>query len=85
MTTVDVEMLKKLMSERNVTNDALALAMGVNRSTLYRKINEGGKSFTAEDIYKMRDFIPLTDQEAIDIFLTHKVALSRQEPTLTEK
>jgi DNA-binding XRE family transcriptional regulator len=67
------------MTERHVTQDALAMSLGIARSTLYRKMEKGGKDFTAEEIFKMKDFIPLSDQDVIDIFLTKKVALTRQK------
>jgi predicted transcriptional regulator len=81
MVKVNIDELKQLMADREVTTDSLAAAMNINRSTLYRKFNEGGIHFTAEDIFKMREFIPLTDREVVDIFLTQKVALPRHEPT----
>ncbi|BAN73509.1 hypothetical protein LBCZ_0341 [Lacticaseibacillus casei DSM 20011 = JCM 1134 = ATCC 393] len=40
-------------------------------------MQRGGKDFTAQEIFKMMQFIPLSDQEAIDIFLKKKVAITR--------
>ena len=77
MINVNIDRLRGLMTEHHITQDALAVALGINRSTLYRKISEGGARFTAEEIFKMKDYIPLTDKEVIDIFLSKKVALSR--------
>lgn len=79
MIDVNLDRLRGLMTERHVTQDALAMSLGIARSTLYRKMEKGGKDFTAEEIFKMKDFIPLSDQDVIDIFLTKKVALTRQK------
>ncbi|WP_338209358.1 helix-turn-helix transcriptional regulator [Lactiplantibacillus paraxiangfangensis] len=82
MLDMNMDRLRGLLVERHVTQDELAVALGINRSTLYRKISEGGKRFTADEIFKMKDFIPLSDQEVIDIFLTKKVALTRQREAI---
>lgn len=62
----------------------LAKAIGQSRSTLYRRMEKGGGDFTAEEIFKMKDYIPLTDQEVIDIFLTQKVATMPLENNLAQ-
>lgn len=72
MLKINIDRLRGLLVERHVTHDALSTALGINRSTLYRKMGEGGNKFTAEEIYKMRDFIPLSDEEVIEIFLSRK-------------
>lgn len=79
MLDIKIDRLKGLMVERHVTHEALAMALDINRSTLSRKIKGGGNKFTIDEIRKMQKFIPLTNQEVIDIFLTEKVALSRQK------
>lgn len=70
MVNVNLDRLKGLMTERHVTRDSLALALGIARSTLFRKMQRGGKDFTAQEIFKMMQSIPLSDQETIDIFLS---------------
>ncbi|WP_203663449.1 helix-turn-helix transcriptional regulator [Lacticaseibacillus sp. 53-4] len=79
MLHVNLDRLKGLMTERHVTQESLAESLGVARSTLFRKMQRGGQDFTAQEIFKMMEIIPLSEQEAIDIFLTQKVALTRQE------
>ena len=46
MVNVNLDRLKGLMTERHVTQDSLALALGIARSTLFRKMQRGGKDFT---------------------------------------
>ena len=82
MLDVKVDRLKGLMVERHVTHEALSMALGVNRSTLSRKLKDGGNKFTIREIKKMKNFIPLTNEEVIDIFLTEKVALTRRKQTV---
>ncbi|ARW13393.1 helix-turn-helix domain-containing protein [Lactiplantibacillus plantarum] len=82
MLNMNMDRLRGLLVERHVTQDEVATALKINRSTFYRKISEGGNRFTAEEIFKMRDFIPLSDQEVIDIFLTKKVALLRHKEVI---
>ncbi|MFD1399658.1 helix-turn-helix domain-containing protein [Lacticaseibacillus suilingensis] len=79
MLYVNLDRLKGLMTERHITQEKLADSLGVARSTVFRKMQRGGQDFTAREIFKMMEVIPLSDQEAIDIFLTKKVALTRQK------
>lgn len=79
MLDIKIDRLKGLMVERHITHESLSVALGINRSTLSRKLKDGGNKFTIEEIRKMQKFIPLTNQEVIDIFLTEKVALTRQK------
>ncbi|UYI60215.1 helix-turn-helix domain-containing protein [Lacticaseibacillus paracasei] len=82
MVNVNLDRLKGLMTERHVTQDSLALALGIARSTLFRKMQRGGKDFTAQEIFKMMQFIPLSDQEAIDIFLKKNKSIFSQANSL---
>lgn len=82
MLDVKIEQLKSTMSSRHITGDAIATALGINRSTFYRKLNEGGTRFTAEEIFRMKDFIPLSDDEVIQIFLQPKSHKRDKEPQL---
>ncbi|WP_206611270.1 XRE family transcriptional regulator [Lacticaseibacillus hulanensis] len=80
MLDVKVDQLKETMSKRHITGDAIASAIGINRSTFYRKLNEGGTRFTAEEIFRMKDYIPLSDAEVIQIFLQPKSHKRDKEP-----
>lgn len=68
MMVVNVQRLKGKIVEKDNTQESVADAMGMNRSTFYRKMKNGGNGFTVGDIHKMIICIPLTKEEAVDIF-----------------
>lgn len=57
---------KIVEKEMNVAN--LAAEMGVDRATLYRKLNNTEK-ITIGDALKIKDILELSDSEAYEIFL----------------
>lgn len=65
----DIVKLRGKIVEKNTTQEAVANAMGIARSTFYRKIKSNGQTFTIDEVHKMVDAIPLTPAEAIEIFL----------------
>lgn len=64
---MNIRKLKGKMVEHGYNVENLATKIGVDKSTLYRKLNEGEK-FTVGDAQKIKDELNLTDTEAIDIF-----------------
>lgn len=60
---------KGALAERGVTQEFVAHIIGVNPSTFYRKLASGGEKFTVGEIQRMMKKIPLTEEEAINIFL----------------
>lgn len=68
MVVVNVQRLKGKIVEKKNTQECVADAMGMNRTTFYRKMKNGGSGFTVGDIHRMIMCIPLTKEEAIDIF-----------------
>ena len=61
--------LKAKIVEKGMNVEALASAIGMERSTLYRKLNNFEK-ITIGDAIKMKAALEMTDEEATDIFLT---------------
>ena len=61
--------LKARIIEKGMNVEALADAIGVERSTLYRKLNKFEKITIGEAI-KIKDTREMTDAEATDIFLS---------------
>ena len=55
------------MVEQGFNVETLASEIGVDRSTLYRKLNEGEK-ITIGDAQKIKIALGLTNDEARDIF-----------------
>lgn len=66
---VNVQKLKGKIVERDTTQENVARICGINRSTFYRKMKRGGDDFTIKEISSMVSGIPLTKDEAMDIFL----------------
>ena len=66
---LNMDRLRGKIVEARTTQEAVADAIGIDRSTFYRKIKCGGKGFTIGEIHKIVKAIPLTRQEAQDIFL----------------
>jgi plasmid maintenance system antidote protein VapI len=60
--------LKAKIIEKGLNVEALADKIGIDRSSLYRKLNNFDKITIGEAI-KMKDALEMTDEEASDIFL----------------
>ena len=69
---MNVEALKKCIRNRQKSIDSVARDMGVNRSTIYRKLQRQGESFTVEEVKKLTESLNLTEKEATDIFFSHE-------------
>lgn len=70
-TVVDVNKLKGAIVENGKTQQQVAEGIGIDRSTFYRKIKNGG-DFSIGEVSKMVSVIPLTNEQAIQIFLNTK-------------
>lgn len=75
---VDTNKLKGAIVEHGKDQQQIAKEIGIDRSTFYRKMKEGG-SFSVGEAAKMAKVIPLTDAEAIAIFFNGAVAKMRQK------
>lgn len=64
-----MEILKEKIAAANLTQDSLAVKIGMNPSTLYRKIKGGGDGFTVGELHRLVDELHLSDKDAKDIFL----------------
>lgn len=67
MFRIDIDKLNGKIVERGTTKEALAAAIGINRSTLYRRLKNG--TLRVCDVHKICEFLSLSTAEAIDIFL----------------
>ncbi len=61
--------LKAKIVEKGMNVEALADAIGIDRSSLYRKLNNFEK-ITIGEAMKMKSALDMTDAEASDIFLS---------------
>lgn len=65
---INIPKLKSKIVEKGKTHEAVANAIGIDKSTFYRKLKNGGDGFTIGEIHRMEKEIPLTKEESIDIF-----------------
>ena len=65
---MNIQKLKGKMVEKGYSVDALALKIGVDRSTLYRKLNKG-ENITLKEAGKIKTALNLSDEDAAVIFL----------------
>lgn len=71
---VNINKLKGKIVERGMTVEKLAEKIGVDRSTIYRKINTAGESFTIREAHMICAALNLSGQEATAIFFSQYVA-----------
>ena len=70
---VNTNKLKGKLVEHEMTQQDLADLLGMDRSTFYRKMKEGGR-FSIQEVNQIVEIIPLTKDEALDIFFAKPVA-----------
>lgn len=62
--------LKGIIVEKGTTQEAVAKAAGITRSTFYRKVRSGGGEFTVNEIRLIKETLELTNDEVFTIFLS---------------
>jgi len=67
---MDAQMLKACMTYHGKTQEDVGKAIGVDRSTFWRRMNDG--DFRMSQIYKMMEYVPLTLEEVESIFFPTK-------------
>lgn len=65
----DLARLTRVIAKQGFNIDALADKMGIDKSTLYRKLEGGGKKFMMWEVESIIDHLDLTIQDAREIFL----------------
>lgn len=63
-----VNKLKGKIVERGMNIESLAKMIGVDRATLYRKLNDAEK-ITIGEAAKIKEVLEISDSDAYDIFL----------------
>ena len=66
---MNINKLKGKIVEKGMNIESLADAIGINRSSLYRKLNNGEKITIGEAI-QMKKALEMSNEEACEIFLT---------------
>jgi hypothetical protein len=71
---MNVNKLKGKIVENGFTVGSFAESIGMDRSTLYRKMNKNGDTFTIKEVKIICCKLELTDDEALAIFFSQCVA-----------
>ena len=71
---VNINKLKGKTVENELTIAELAEKIGLDRSTLYRKLNSEGETFTIKEANLICNVLQLSKQEAMEIFFSQTVA-----------
>ena len=71
---VNVNKLKGKIVERGMSVEELANKIGVDKSTLYRKLNQSGETFTIREANLICKILELNGDEATAIFFSQYVA-----------
>ena len=71
---VNVNKLKGAIVERGMNISKLALSIGIDRATLYRKLSENGDSILIKEADLIVRVLGLTVDEAVGIFFSQYVA-----------
>ena len=71
---MNIRKLKAKLVEKDVSIADLANILNVDKSTVYRKFNKSGESFTVNDVDKIAKALSLTYNDIIEIFFANIVA-----------
>mgnify|MGYP000855214569 CR=1 FL=1 len=71
---VNINKLKGKIVEKELTIEKLAEKIGLDRSTLYRKISSDGETFSIREANLICGELGLTGREATEIFFSQYVA-----------
>lgn len=67
----NIAKLKGKLAEKGYNQSMLAEAMQLDKSTIYRKMETNGLSFTIREAHQIVDILNLTIPEAVEIFLSN--------------
>lgn len=71
---VNVLKFKGKVVENGLNLSEVAEAINIDRSTLFRKLNENGEDFTIKQADELTKLLKLTAEEAMAIFFSQYVA-----------
>ena len=67
----NVDKLKGVIKEKRLSTEKVAEIIGIDKSTMYRKLNNGGDEFTIKQADRISKALGLTAEEAQAIFLAN--------------
>jgi len=71
---MNVNKLRAKIVEKGLSIDIVAKEIGINRSSLYRKLNNAGETLTIKEANAIVKVLNITADEATDIFFGNTVA-----------
>ncbi len=71
---VNVDKIHGRIRELKTNVVEVAGKMGIDKSTLYRKLTNNGAGLTVKDAQQLVDILQLTDEDALQIFFAREVA-----------
>lgn len=66
---MNIDKVKGKMTELHITGEQMADELGMDPSTYYRKMKNGGADFTVANLYTFRRVLRMDKSEAADILL----------------
>ena len=69
MCNMNISRLKGKIVERGLNTEKLATLIGMDRSSLYRKLNNGDK-ITIGEAVRIKNVLEMTNEEATEIFFS---------------
>lgn len=74
----NVDKLKGVIKEKRLTPEKVAEKIGIDKSTMYRKLSNGGEDFTIKQADLISQILNLNATEAQSIFFSQFVAKTQQ-------
>lgn len=75
---VNIDKLRGKIVEKRLNISMLADKIGIDKATLYRKLNENGKTFTIKEVDIIVQELDIFPEEAMSIFFSQFVADMRK-------
>lgn len=65
---MNAELIREIVKSKKITLDELSKEIGVDRSTLYRKLENDGETFKVSEMKKLISTLDLTPEDVNRIF-----------------
>ena len=74
----DRNLFNYYVAEAKQTKGTVAAHLGIDPATLYRK-STGASEFTRDEIQKLKEFLRLTNEQAMSVFFAQKLTETQVE------
>lgn len=71
---VNVNKLKGKIVEKELSVALMAEKMGIDRATLYRRLDNGAEGLTVKDAHRIAEILDLSGEDVMAIFFAEDVA-----------